>query len=191
MLDDETDGIQCTVRGIRGRSATLTSVHQFTPHLRERLAPGSLGFLVFDHRGLPAALRGAARADGDGQTIEFLVLDGIEMPERRQNPRLPAAFPVRVSPAPSEAPAVPVIETVSIDLSSTGARLAITPGLDVVSRCGIELVLSPQRPICCRAVMARHDPTDVAVAFTDMPDSDRARLTDLLRERQRPVGSGD
>jgi hypothetical protein len=82
-LDGEADEIECRVSSVLGPVATLERPDGLAPPVRKRLTPGSLGFLVFDHQDAPVALRGVARAVPKSPTIEFIVIDGIQIAERR------------------------------------------------------------------------------------------------------------
>jgi PilZ domain-containing protein len=188
VLDGEADGIHCTVGSVAGSVATLAYPGELAPDLLERLLPGTLGLLVFEHRDFPVALRGAACADPGSPTLEFVVLDGVQLPERRIAERIPLAMPVRVRvhTAPDEGSPVGVIETVSSDLSITGVLLERRPGLGEGPLWKVELVVAgDERPICCDVTVARRTSTHIGVAFVQMPDAEQDRLTDILAVRKR------
>lgn len=184
VLDDESEEIDCTVGSVAGPVATLTYRGALTPTLSARLTPGSLAFLVFEHRGMPVALRGAAGADVDSATIEFVVLDGVQVDERRTIGRVPLVIPVRVTPDPVNGDTTDLIETVSVNLSPTGALIERRPGLTDGSPWKVELVVpSPEEPIRCQAKVARQTPTHIGIAFSGIEDAEQARLDAILRAR--------
>jgi hypothetical protein len=185
-LDHEDDGIACMVAWVKGPVATLIYSGEVSPDVRGRLTAGSLAFLMFDHLGTPVALRGAVAAVSGSSILEFVVLDGVQIPERRITERVPLSIAVRVDTTMSGDPGTALIETVSADLSITGMRLERRSGLDNGPRWKIELAVpGGGPPICCGAIVARRTGTHIGVAFTDMKPVDNARLNRLLAEHER------
>jgi hypothetical protein len=182
----QADGIDCVVAWVKGAVGTLVCPGGLAPQARQQLTPAALGFLVFDHHGMPVALRGAAAADADNPMLEFVVLDGVQIPERRITNRVALAIPVRVNPASPEDPGRAPVNTTSRDLSITGALLKRTAGLGTGRVWKVELLVAgDEPPISCGAVVARRTPTHVGVAFTDLDASGHARLDQLLKQRER------
>ena len=184
--DDEDDELACTVAWVKGSVATLVCPGEVAPPSRAKLTASSLGFLMFEHRGSPVALRGEARADPDSPILEFVVVDGVQVPERRITNRVPLSIPVRVNTTMLEDSATAMIETSSSNLSITGVLLKRRPNLGNGPRWKIELVVpGVEPPICCEAVVARQTPTHIGIAFTEMKPADHVRLTDILAEHER------
>jgi hypothetical protein len=190
MLDNQDnpiddDPIKCMVAWVKGPVATLIYTGDVSPALRKRLTALSMGFMMFDHRGSPVALRGAACSDAGSSILEFVVLDGVQVPERRDTNRVPFSIPVRVTTTPDDSQAA-VIETSSSNLSITGVLLERRPGLGTGPRWKIELLVpGGGPPICCGALVARQTPTHIGVAFTELQHADHVRLTAILAERER------
>jgi hypothetical protein len=188
ILDDEDDELACMVAWVKGSVATLVCPGEVAPPSRAKLTASSLGFLMFEHRGSPVALRGEARADADSPILEFVVVDGVQVPERRITNRLSLVIPVRVNI--HEDSAAELIETTSADLSITGVLLERRPGLGDGPRWKIELVLPGNvPPICCDAVVARQTRTHIGVKFIEMDPADHARLDEILEEHHSAVRS--
>ena len=123
------------------------------------LTPGALGFVAFEHERMPVALRGVVRAIPEGSAIEFVVIDGIQLPERRAAER--TAFVTRVRATQlggdSSEPAV-AVDTATADLSLGGALLERRVGFGHGPEWQIELSLTDElTPISCRAVLRARD----------------------------------
>ena len=185
--DQDDDGIRCMVAWVKGPVATLIYSGDVPTGVRKKLTSGSLAYLMFDHRGTPVALRGAVAADAGSSILEFVVLDGIQVPERRITSRIPLSIPVRVNTTGlEESGTAPLIETISADLSITGARLERRPGLGHGPRWRIELVVpGDEPPIFCGAMVARQTPTHIGIAFTELKPADNQRLNRILAEHER------
>ena len=186
-LDHEDDVIEARVSSVLGPVATLEQLGQPIPRVSKMLTPGALGFMTFDHEGMPVALRGVVRAIPGGSGVEFVVIDGIQLRERRTAAR--TAFVARVRATQlggdSAVPAV-AVDTATADLSLGGALLNRRVGFGHGPEWQIELLLTDASPpICCRAVCARETRTHVGVSFIDMRDSDRIRLAGALADHQR------
>lgn len=74
--DRDMDVIECVLDRVEGPVATLRVTRSKSCGLK-RMTYGALGFLTFDHRGAPVALRGVARAVPEDATVEFVVVDGV------------------------------------------------------------------------------------------------------------------
>lgn len=61
-FEGDVDALVCRVGSVHGPVATLGPVDELTARVRERLTPGSLGFMVFRHHGTPVGLRGVIAA---------------------------------------------------------------------------------------------------------------------------------
>jgi len=185
-VDGVVDCIDCMLGWVRGPVATLAPLTDIAPDFRGRLIPGSLGFMLFDHRGAPIGLRGVARAICEGAALEFVVIDGIQLAERRTASRVALQTPVRAASLDDRGVAVAAVETVTTNLSMGGALLVRRPGLGEGPRWQIELSLpNNPTPVRCTAMLARQTPSQLAVAFADIQDTDRIRLAAVLADHQR------
>lgn len=143
--------------------------------------------MTFEHERTPVALRGVVRAIPDGSAIEFVVIDGVQLPERRAAERTAFVAQVRATQlgGDSSEPAV-AVETATADLSLGGALLERRVGFGNGPEWQIELSLTDElTAISCRAVRARETRRHVGVAFVDMRDSDRIRLAGVLADHHR------
>ena len=188
-LDHVDEVIEAQVSSVFGPVATLEQLGQPVARLIKMLTPGALGFVAFEHERMPVALRGVVRAIPEGSAIEFVVIDGIQLPERRAAER--TAFVARVRATQlggdSSQPAVPV-DTTTADLSLGGALLERRVGFGHGREWQVELSLTDKStPISCRAVRRRETRGHVGVAFVDMSDSDRIRLAGVLADHHRGV----
>src|SRR3978361_844062 len=122
-LDSEFEGaldtLVCRIGSVHGPVATLAPANAIADRVRERLTPGSLGFMVFRHHGTPVGLRGVVRAAPEDDLVEFVVLCGIQIAERRTAERIAMITPVRATPAGAD----DAISTVTANLSLGGALL--------------------------------------------------------------------
>lgn len=177
----EIEFINGVVEGVLGQVASVAAQREIGSELRERLRTGALGFLMFDYRGAPIALRGAARAISDGVTLEFVVLDGVQVAERRTASRVALRSPVRVVLVVDGAPAA-LIETSTVDLSVGGALLKRQPRLGT-GPWQLDLFLpADATPVHCTAVPVRQTPGHLGVAFADLSDGDLTRLRELIAD---------
>jgi hypothetical protein len=181
-FDGEIDALACRVGSVHGPVATLGLVNAVVPRVRERLTPGSLGFMVFHHHGTPVGLRGVVRAAPSQELVEFVVIDGIQVTERRTAERIAMITPVRAIAQGSDE----VVHTVTANLSLGGALLTRRPGLGDGPqwRLGVSIPGDPTA-IRCEATTARITPTHVGVRFDDMSKDDRIRLAGALADHQR------
>jgi PilZ domain len=181
-LETDDPAITCRVAAVTGAVATLTR----DDAQGEALPPAATGHLVFEHHGSLVALRGIAASLSSGEpTIEFVVIDNVVLPERRAAERIPLNAAVRLWEAGREGEEGGAVETITADISITGALVERRPGLDT-EELAMELRFSPDPvPISCRAKPVRETPTHIGVKFVDMPESDRARLAGIIFRFQR------
>ncbi|HLH65755.1 MAG TPA: PilZ domain-containing protein [Solirubrobacteraceae bacterium] len=185
-VDWEADCIQCRVEAVQGPVATLIPQDEIPPDVLERLRTGSLCFMTFTHGGAPVALRGVTLAREGVERLEFVVVDGIQVAERRGAERTPLVTAVRASAiGPDGTPGEPVA-TVTSNLSIGGALLLKRPKLGLGPRWKVELFL-PGDPdhVHCEAVLARETPTHLGVRLVGMEDADKVRVASLLASIQR------
>ena len=185
-VDWEVDTIECRVQSIQGPVATLTPARAVGPDVQSRLAAGSLCFLTFEHNRAPVALRGVALAVADSEDLEFVVVDGIQVAERRAAERTPLVTAVRAAPLNPDGTPGETIGTVTSNLSMGGALLLRRPGLGTGPRWKIELFL-PGDPshVHCEAELARETPTHLGVRLVNMQEADQLRVAGVLAGLQR------
>jgi hypothetical protein len=181
-FDGQIDALVCRVGSVHGPVATLGPVDEVPPRVLERLTPGSLGFMVFSHHGTPVGLRGVVRSAPGEEQVEFVVIDGIQVAERRTAERIAMIAPVRATAAGSDE----AVSTVTANLSLGGALLTRRPGLGPGAQWSIEVSLpGDPNPVRCDAAMARITPTHIGVRFDEMQEDDRIRLAGALADHQR------
>ncbi len=185
-VDWEVDCIECRVRSIQGPVATLAPTSHIATSVQSRLANGSLCFLTFEHNRAPVALRGVALAVSESDDLEFVVVDGIQVAERRSAERTPLVTAVRATPIGGDGTPGEAIGTVTSNLSMGGALLLKRPGLGLGPRWKIELFL-PGDPehVHCEAELARETPTHVGVRLVGMAEADQLRVAGVLAGLQR------
>jgi hypothetical protein len=189
-LETDDPAITCRVASVTGAVATLMRDDDGA----EPLPPAATGHLVFEHHGSLVALRGIAASLSEGEPkIEFVVIDNVVLPERRAAERIPLAAAVRLSPPGREDDPGAGVETITADISITGALVERRPGLSS-QELAMELRFNPDpTPITCHAQPVRETPTHIGLRFVDMPESDRARLAGIIFRFQRaalkPQGS--
>jgi hypothetical protein len=187
-VDWELDCIECRVESIHGPVATLAPLDEFAGAVKERLSSGSLCFLTFTHGRAPVALRGVALAVADSNNLEFVVIDGIQVAERRNAERTPLVTAVRAAPMQLDGTVGDRVATVTSNLSMGGALLLRRPGLGEGPRWQIELFLPGQSSnVQCDGVLARATPSHFGVKFINMEESDQLRLAGLLAGLQRGI----
>lgn len=185
-VDWELDCIECRVQSIHGPVATLAPVSEVADVVRERLSSGSLCFLTFTHGRAPVALRGVALAVADSDDLEFVVVDGIQVAERRNAERTPLVTALRAAPMQADGTPGDQVATVTSNLSMGGALLLRRPGLGEGPRWQIELFLpADSSRVHCDAVLARATPSHFGVKFINMQETDQVRLAGLLAGIQR------
>jgi hypothetical protein len=172
------------VAAVQGSVATLTHADAIPPELLGRFTPGALGFLLFEHRGSMTALKGIAAASGsDERELAFVVIDGVQLPERRAAERVELGAVARIW-APANEDSVQGIEATAANVSVGGVLIERRVGLGDGQRFMLELVLGGDPvPIRCEAMIARQTRTHVAMRFTDIQDADRVRLTGMIRRQ--------
>ena len=185
-VDWEVDCIECRVQSIHGPVATLAPVDEIPSQVQERLASGALCFLTFTHGRAPVALRGVALVVADSDDLEFVVVDGIQVAERRSAERTPLVTALRAAPMDADGTAGDEVATVTSNLSMGGALLLRRPGLGEGPRWQIELFLpGDSNHVHCEAVLARATPSHFGVRFVNMQEADQLRIAGLLAGLQR------
>jgi PilZ domain-containing protein len=182
-FEGEVETLLCRVGSVHGPVATLAPASEIAERMRERLTPGSLGFMVFRHNSTPVGLRGVVRAaPTDEEIVEFVVIDGIQVTERRTAERVAMITPVRAIAEGGDE----VVHTVTANLSLGGALLTRRPGLGEgpTWRLGVSIPGDPS-PIRCEATIARMTPTHIGVRFDGMSEADSIRLAGALADHQR------
>ncbi|MGZ4178746.1 MAG: PilZ domain-containing protein [Solirubrobacteraceae bacterium] len=185
-VDWEVDSIECRVQSIQGPVATLIPEGELGDGVQTRLTSGSLCFLTFEHGRAPVALRGVALKAADREELEFVVVDGIQVAERRSAERTPLVTAVRATPVGPGGDVGDAVATVTSNLSMGGALLLKRPGLGEVSKWRVELFL-PGDPdhVYCEAVLARETPTHLGVRLVNVQEADQLRIAGVLAGLQR------
>jgi PilZ domain len=187
-LDGEDEIIvPCRVVRVEGSVATLESA-EGDPVLPGNTAPALPGYLVFEHAGRQVALKGIAAPDANEVTeLLFVVIDGVQLPERRSAERVEidayARLFLPVAVADRE-----YVDTPLADLSVSGMRVERHPSLDVEPCYRLELYIGAEStPIRCDAEVARTTATHVGMKFVGLADADRAILAAIVASRQSRV----
>jgi PilZ domain len=185
-VDWEVDSIECRVQSIQGPVATLSPEGDIADSVQTRLTSGSLCFLTFEHGRAPVALRGVALKAADRDELEFVVVDGIQVAERRSAERTPLVTAVKAAPVEPDGNVGDPVATVTSNLSMGGALLLKRPGLGEVSKWRVELFL-PGDPehVHCEAVLARETPTHLGVRLVNVQEADQLRIAGVLAGLQR------
>ena len=184
-LDSEDQPIACRVEAVTRALATLTRIGE-PPRSPENLATGAPGYLEFEHRGSPVALRGIAVASSDQRELQFVVTDGVQVPEHRAAQRVQLVAPVRIYNPVGDHSETPPVETITADISQTGTLVERRPGLEQRPQFAIELFPDHDpTPIRCAARLVRRTPTHLALKFTDLAEADRTRLAVIVNRHQR------
>jgi c-di-GMP-binding flagellar brake protein YcgR len=185
-VDWEVDCIECRVQSVQGPVATLIPLGEVPDEVQTRLTSGSLCFLTFEHGRAPVALRGVALKEADRDELEFVVVDGIQVAERRSAERTPLVTAVKATPVEADGTPGQTVSTVTSNLSMGGALLLKRPGLSEVSKWRVELFLpGASEHVHCEAVLARETPTHFGVRFVSMQEADQLRIASLLASLQR------
>jgi hypothetical protein len=154
-IDNDDHVVACRVAAVHGSVATLRRITDLPAEVLDKFTPGALGYLLFEHHGAKTALKGIATTGQDEQaSLAFVVIDGVQLPERR------AAERVRLG----------ALARISADGDGPDFRLELSLDQD-------------PEPIRCRATVVRATPTHVALRFVDIADTDRIRLAGLIQER--------
>lgn len=186
-LDSDRSELGCRVDAVAGPVACLSLAPPVPGDAVERMTPGALGYLVFDDAGAPVGLRGVATPGSGADRVDFVVIDGVQIRERRIASRLRMVLRARVSGTADGAEASSV-ETVTSNVSLGGALLTRRPGMPDD---GLRLELYPRldaEPLAIGASVVRATATHVAVHFDEIADADRIRLAGAIAERQRLMG---
>jgi hypothetical protein len=182
-LDGEDEFVlDCRVLGVEGSVATLASVDAGPGTLLGSSVPAVPGYLLFDHHGGRVALKGiATTSTSEGPELLFVVVDGVQLPERRSAARAEVNAVARMFLSDSaEEPGY--FETRLADLSVSGMRVEGHPRLDSATRFRLELYIGgAQTPIRCGAEVARTTPTHIGLKFVDLEDTDRTLLDAIVR----------
>jgi hypothetical protein len=187
-LDGAEQRIDCLVGSVFGPAATLIPIVMIAPQILELLEAGSPGYLSFTHKGTLVALRGVvSTASASGTEVYFVVTDGVQVPQRRVAERVPLITHAQLSTLDNDGnTAGPTTDTVTANLSSSGALIAVRPGIGDGPRFAIQFFFGRERtPVRCEALLARRTAKHIGVGFTRMDDADRERLTEILSEFER------
>lgn len=186
-LDTDDLAISCRVASVQGGVATLTRAYELPSELVDKLTPGAFGYLLFEDRGSMTALKGIATiSPSEPAELAFVVLDGVQLPERRRFERVQLPALARISPADGSAGG---FETATANVSATGVLIKRHSGLGDGPMFRLELVLSDgSDPIRCKAIIARETPTHVALKFVGIADPDAVRLAGMVRAHTVGVG---
>jgi c-di-GMP-binding flagellar brake protein YcgR len=185
-VDWEVNCIECRVQAVQGPVATLTPDGEVPADVQSRLASGSLCFLTFEHGRAPVALRGVALKDAERDELEFVVVDGIQVAERRSAERTPLVTAVKATPVLADGSSGQTVSTVTSNLSMGGALLLKRPGLSEVSKWRVEIFLpGVSEHVHCEAVLARETPTHLGVRFINVQEADQLRVAGVLAGLQR------
>lgn len=182
-LDGEDEVVLgCRVLGVEGSVATLGSLDGGPGTLLGGSVPAVPGYLLFDHGGGKVALKGIATASTtEGPELLFVVLDGVQLPERRSAARAQVNAVARMFRLDSVQES-DCLETRLADLSISGMRVEGHRGLNGATGYRLELYIGDaQTPIRCGAEVARRTPTHVGLKFIDLQDADRALLEAIVR----------
>ena len=182
-IDSDDHVVACRVAAVQGSVATLRRITDLPAEVLDKFTPGALGYLLFEHHGAKTALKGIATAGQDGQaSLAFVVIDGVQLPERRAAERVRLGALARIS-----ADGEPV-EATAANVSIGGVLIERPAGLGDGPDFRLELSLDQDpKPIRCRATVVRATPTHVALRFVDIADTDRIRLAGLIQERTLSV----
>jgi hypothetical protein len=180
-LDGEDEVVlDCRVLGVEGSVATLASHDAGPGTLLGGSVPAVPGYMLFDHAGGRVALKGIATASTtEGPELLFVVIDGVQLPERRGAARAEVKAVARMFGSDSP---VEYFETRLADLSISGMRVERHPSLDNATQFRLELYIGDaQTPIRCGAEVARTTPTHVGMKFVDLQDADRTLVDAIVR----------
>lgn len=186
-LDSDDLAISCRVASVQGGVATLTRAYELSSELVDKLTPGAFGYLLFEDRASMTALKGIATiSPTEPSELAFVVIDGVQLPERRLSERVHLGALARISPADGGPGG---IEVTAANVSAGGVLIERHAGLGDGPTFRLELVLSDgSDPIRCKAMIARETPTHVALKFVGIADPDRIRLAGMIREQALGVG---
>jgi hypothetical protein len=183
-LDGEEDVVDA-VTASGGEAQVLAHVRHASPRAVARLVAGSLGYLLFSHKGALIGLRGNARISAATRPLmEFVVVDGVGRPERRAADRVAVGTRVTIASLGSGAAGEP-LSTFTVNVSSTGMLLKRPPGALQSGGVALELFFGADPlPVPARGQIVRTTDDLLAVHFEDIDDAQRIRLMQLLAGHQ-------
>jgi hypothetical protein len=186
---DDQAVVACRVASVQGSVATLTRISELPDNLADSFTPGVLGYLLFEHHGAMTALKGIATASPTERTeLAFVVIDGVQLPERRAAERVDLSALARVWSA-GVSDGNGGIEAVAVNVSAGGVLIERPTELGSGPSFRLELVLEDDpHPIRCNAMVVRQTRNHVALKFRDIADADRIRLAGLIRQRAHSFG---
>ncbi len=189
-IDNDDHVVACRVAAVQGSVATLTRITELPADEIAKFTPGVLGYMLFEHRGAMTALKGIATASSTDETeLAFVVIDGVQLPERRAAERVSLRALARIS-GPKSDNGAGTIETPATNVSAGGVLIERPVGLADGATFRLELVLEHDpEPIRCGARIVRATATHVALKFIEIQDADRIRLAGMIRGRALAVGS--
>lgn len=164
-LDEVEDTIEAIVVGKAPHTATLSSGTEPARELADQLAEGAFGYLVFDHGTRQVALRGAARHAAVDPLLDFVVLDGVQLPERRAGERVAVSLAAEICHFGPDGRPGDLVPTTTINLSTGGALLHRPAGFPGSGRVRLRIALPQRAPLELDAVPVRLSETTVAVKF--------------------------
>jgi hypothetical protein len=185
-IDSDDHVVDCRVAAVQGSVATLRRIGEVPSEVLDKFTPGALGYLLFEHHGLKTALKGIATAGQNEQaSLAFVVIDGVQLPERRAAERVSLEALVRIS---ADGDSGEGVEATAANVSVGGVLLERPAGLVDGPDFRLELSLDHDpEPIRCRATVVRATPTQVALKFIEIADADRIRLAGLIQQRALSV----
>lgn len=180
-VEDETV-LDCRVTRVEGSVATLAATNARGGVLLGSSVPAVPGYMMFDHSGGKVALKGIATASTSERTeLLFVVIDGVQLPERRSAARAQVKAVARMF-APGVTEESGYFETRLADLSVSGMRVERHAQLNPATVYRLELYIGDaQTPIRCRAEVARTTPTHAGMKFVDLPEADGTLLDAIVR----------
>jgi len=184
---DDQAVVACRVAAVQGSVATLARVTELRGEIADLFTPGVLGYLLFEHHGAMTALKGIATASPTEHTeLAFVVIDGVQLSERRAAERVDLSAVARVWAAGARNEG---IETSAVNVSAGGVLIERPAGLGEGPSFRLELVLEDDpQPIRCNAMVVRETLAHIALKFRDIADADRIRLAGMIRRRALSVG---
>lgn len=185
-IDSDESVVACRVAAVQGSVAALTRITELPAEVFDKFAQGALGYLLFEHHGAKIALKGIATAGHDERaSLAFVVIDGVELPERRAGERVRLEGLARIS---ADGEGGDGLAATATNVSVGGVLIERPAGLADGPDFRIELSLDQDpAPIRCRATVVRATPTHVALKFTEIADPDRIRLAGMIQQRTLSV----
>jgi hypothetical protein len=176
-LDDADGVVSCRVLGVKGSVASLARVDGGLEQF-ERLTPAAPGYLMFEHRGGTVALKGIATTQqADQPELLFVVLDGVQLPERRAAERVVVSALARLFVSDDDG----CVETPLANVSTSGLLVERHPDLDEQAQFRLELLIDGNdEPICCDVVVARRTATHLGMRLVNMDEADQERLAAVI-----------